>query len=203
MEEFWNERYARSEYVYGEAPNEFLKEKLSGLSPGKILFPAEGEGRNSVYAAEQGWDAEAFDISMEGKLKAELLAQKREVRIYYTVSDVEHIQYPLCSFDVLALIYAHFPARERRKYHQKLSSFLKPDGMVILEVFSVSHQENQRVNPKAGGPKSSDMLYDLEELKSDFFGFEFEEAREEEIILHEGKHHVGAASVIRIFARKK
>src|SRR5690625_7704055 len=93
-EEFWNERYAQDEYIYGEEPNEYLRKKLSILSPGKILFPADGEGRNSVYAALKGWDSEAFDISIEGKIKAELLAQEKETRIYYTVSDVEHIEYP-------------------------------------------------------------------------------------------------------------
>src|SRR5690625_7249446 len=68
-EEFWNERYAQDEYIYGEEPNEYLRKKLSILSPGKILFPADGEGRNSVYAALKGWDSEAFDISIEGKIK--------------------------------------------------------------------------------------------------------------------------------------
>jgi hypothetical protein len=54
MEEFWNERYADSEYVYGENPNEFLVEQLAQLPLGKILFPCEGEGRNAVYAAQKG-----------------------------------------------------------------------------------------------------------------------------------------------------
>ncbi|HRN48956.1 MAG TPA: hypothetical protein PKW69_13045, partial [Niabella sp.] len=61
MKEFWNDRYSREEYSYGQLPNEFLKETLQKLKPGKILFPAEGEGRNAVFAASLGWHADAFD----------------------------------------------------------------------------------------------------------------------------------------------
>ena len=48
MKTFWDERYAQAEYVYGVEPNQFLKEKLDRLSPGKILLPGEGEGRNDI-----------------------------------------------------------------------------------------------------------------------------------------------------------
>jgi|SRR5690625_7804 len=201
-EEFWNERYAQDEYIYGEEPNEYLRKKLSILSPGKILFPADGEGRNSVYAALKGWDSEAFDISIEGKIKAELLAQEKETRIYYTVSDVEHIEYPKSSFDALALIYAHFPLSDRSSYHQKLSAFVKKDGFLILEAFSKSHTKFQKVDPQVGGPKDPEMLYHLDDIISDFPDFEFKEAIEEKIQLNEGNHHKGTASVIRVFAKK-
>jgi len=56
-------------------PNNYLKEQLSKLDVGSILFPAEGEGRNAVFAARLGWTVSAFDISTEGKLKAIKLAE--------------------------------------------------------------------------------------------------------------------------------
>lgn len=65
----WNGRYASEEFVYGKLPNEFLKEQLVKLPVGEILFPAEGEGRNAVYAARLGWTVSAYDISSEGKGK--------------------------------------------------------------------------------------------------------------------------------------
>ncbi|WP_449397615.1 thiopurine S-methyltransferase [Chryseobacterium wanjuense] len=69
QKDFWNERYCNEEYIYGTLPNEYLKEKLKDLKPGRILFPAEGEGRNAVYAAAKGWESVAFDQSEEGKKK--------------------------------------------------------------------------------------------------------------------------------------
>lgn len=73
MKEFWNNRYAREEYFYGTMPNEYLKQKLAPLPAGTILFGAEGEGRNAVYAATQGWQVSAFDQSIRGKEEADVI----------------------------------------------------------------------------------------------------------------------------------
>ncbi len=180
-----------------------MKVKLQTLAPGKILFPAEGEGRNAVFAARLDWDVAAFDLSEAGKNKAEWLANKNQVQIEYVVSDVENIEYPASFFDALALIYAHFPSENRKAYHQKLSTYLKSGGVLILEAFSKQHSEMQKVNPQAGGPKNVDMLYDLETIKSDFEAFDFIEASAVKTTLSEGNCHLGEASVIRIFAIKK
>lgn len=72
----WNDRYSKNGFAFGEAPNDYLKEQLEKLDTGTILFPAEGEGRNAVFAAKLGWTVSAFDISVEGKNKAILLAKK-------------------------------------------------------------------------------------------------------------------------------
>ena len=63
MKEFWNERYAEPEFAYGVLPNDFFKNQLDKLKPGSILLVCEGEGRNAVYAAKNGWKVEAFDSS--------------------------------------------------------------------------------------------------------------------------------------------
>lgn len=203
MVDFWNERYCQQEFAYGITPNAYLKDKLVGLPIGKILFPADGEGRNSVFAAQLGWEVEAFDSSAEGKKKADLLSKDKEVRINYIVADIDDINYPKSSFDAMVLIYAHFPSEQRLEYHRKLADSLKPRGMLILEGFSKAHAENQKIYPNVGGPKNIDVLYDLEELKSDFEGFDFLEEIETETELSEGNCHVGKAAVVRILAIKK
>ena len=200
QQNFWNQRYADEHYAYGTLPNNYLKEKSADLRPGKILLPAEGEGRNAVFMAKMGWEVEAFDQSTEGKNKALLLAEHYDVKISYTISDVENTDYPENSFHALALIFAHFPGENRRSYHRKLSSFLKPGGYLIIEGFSKEHATFQQLNPKSGGPRDPGMLY---ELKEDFNNFEFTEAAEHQITLAEGEFHQGEASVIRIFAIKK
>ncbi|WP_209389067.1 bifunctional 2-polyprenyl-6-hydroxyphenol methylase/3-demethylubiquinol 3-O-methyltransferase UbiG [Chryseobacterium sp. RR2-3-20] len=203
QKDFWNERYCNEEYIYGTLPNEYLKEKLKDLKAGKILFPAEGEGRNAVYAAVKGWESEAFDQSEEGKKKALLWASENNTDIFYTVSNVENIEFPNSSFDVLAMVYAHFSGELRRTFHRKLSEFLKPGGFLILEGFSKLQQEYQQRDPQSGGPKDTEMLYDLEELKRDFENFDIKEAVVKTIVLSEGDYHKGEASVVRIFAVKK
>ncbi|MEZ0130354.1 class I SAM-dependent methyltransferase, partial [Flavobacterium sp. LBUM151] len=108
--ERWNDRYSNEEFAYGEEPNNYFKEQIEKLKPGTILFPAEGEGRNAVYAAKLGWTVSAFDISEEGKNKALKLAETNNVSIDYKVGELETLNYHTEQFDAIALIYAHFPA---------------------------------------------------------------------------------------------
>ena len=108
--DIWNDRYSKEGFAYGELPNNYLKAQLEQLTPGSILFPAEGEGRNAVFAAKLGWTVSAFDISIEGKKKALRLAEINNVAIDYQVGTLQSLNYNTEQFDVLALIYAHFPA---------------------------------------------------------------------------------------------
>lgn len=202
MKEFWNERYASHDYVYGIEPNEFLASQLPGLKTGKILFPAEGEGRNAVFAAKLGWDVAAFDQSEEGKKKADSLANSQQVRIDYQVADLNEVVYPAESFDALGLIFAHFPAPLRQSFHRKLLSFLKPSGILILEGFSKEHLKFNSINPLAGGPKDPSMLFSEQELISDFQGMEILSLEEKEVDLREGLFHVGKSAVIRLVVKK-
>lgn len=201
--DFWNQRYSLKEFIYGEKPNQYLKEKLEGLPVGRILLPAEGEGRNGVFAARLGWTVSAFDQSEEGKRKAEQLAVQNQVEIDYQVSDMKDIRYPENTFDALALVYAHFHSRTRREYHRELAGYLKKGGVLILEAFGKKHADNQKQDPNAGGPRDVNMLYDLAGLKSDFEGFELIESIETDIELDEGNYHRGKASVVRVYAIKQ
>ena len=109
MSQFWNDRYAQKEYVYGTNANIFFADELSKLNAGKILLPCEGEGRNAVFAAMHGWAVEAFDNSEEGRKKALQLGHQNNVTINYQIADAMTVEYPAESFDVVALIYAHYP----------------------------------------------------------------------------------------------
>lgn len=198
MRNFWDERYSATEYAYGEKPNSFMLEKLRQLTPGKILFPAEGEGRNAVYAATQGWEATAFDPSIEGRDKAIQLAQKHSVTIHYQIENYETVDFPKESFDCIVLIFAHIHSENREKYHKKLISFLKPGGHLILEGFN-----KDQISRNTGGPKNIEMLYSAEELSNDFATFANLEIKETETLLDEGKYHNGKASVIRVTGIKQ
>src|SRR5678816_4533829 len=100
----WNERYSKDEFAYGEQPNKYLREQLEKLDGGTILFPAEGEGRNAVFAAKLGWKVSAFDISVEGKNKAFRLAETNNVTIDYQVGELQTLNYTAEQFDAIALI---------------------------------------------------------------------------------------------------
>lgn len=199
----WDERYTHEEFVYGTAPNNYLEEQLKKLNPGTILFPADGEGRNSVYAALQGWKASSFDISEQGKQKALQLAERNGVTIDYQVGELQNLNYHEQQFNVIALIYAHFPGDIKSSIHQMLNKYLRKDGFIIFEAFSKKHLDYVTKNEKVGGPKDIKDLFSIEEIKADFPNYSIIELQETEIELKEGLFHNGTGSVIRFVGQKE
>ena len=198
MKEFWNERYSEKKYAYGLAPNQFFKEQFKTIQKGKILFPAEGEGRNAVYAAQQGFQVFAFDSSQEGKKKAESLALEKKQTINYQLAGVEEVNYSENFFDTLVLIFAHFPADVRKKHNQKLLSYLKPNGTIIFEAFG-----KEQIHLNSGGPKQPEMLFSEEEIKAEFPNVDFKLLETLQINLEEGDFHQGRANIVRFLGTKK
>lgn len=198
----WDERYKQEGYAYGTEPNQFLKEQLSILTLGSILFPAEGQGRNAVYAARQGWNVSAFDISEEGRKKALLLAEQHQVLVHYQVGTLENLHFPKNGFDAMALIYAHFPASIKSQLHVALTKLIKINGIIVFEAFSKKHLEYRKRNEQVGGPADIESLFSLEEIQQDFSTIDFELLEEKEIHLNEGDFHNGLGSVIRFVGRK-
>lgn len=199
----WDDRYSKEGFAYGDQPNDYLKEQLNKLTAGKILFPAEGEGRNAVFAAKLGWKVSAFDISEEGKKKALQFAQASNVSIDYQVGELQKLNYSPNQFDAIALVYAHFPAEIKSLYHKMLTNFLRKGGAIIFKAFSKKHVDYISRDEKMGGPRDSASLFSIEEIKSDFANCEFIELEEKEIELREGAFHQGLGSVIRFVGRKK
>lgn len=203
MKEMWDKRYAVDQFVYGKEPNQFFKDSLEKLNiTGKVLFPAEGEGRNAVYAAKQGLSVDAFDISAEGQQKALRYADAEGVNLNYQVGALNELSYTSESFDAVALVFAHFPPPLREGIHSKLSAFVKPGGLLILEAFSVGNLPYREKNPSVGGPDKATLLYTAEMIENDFAGFEIIKLEEKEIELKEGELHNGIAKVIRFVGRK-
>ncbi len=197
MKTTWDERYRNTEYQYGINPNEFIAEKLRQLKPGRILIPAAGEGRDLVFAASLGWEAHGFDLSDQGETKAIKLARERKVNIHYSCQDAFQINYPLESFDAIALSYFHLPPELRVKFHQKCISWLKPCGYIILEGFTKS-----QLGKNSGGPKDQAWLFSPLELTNDFQGLHALFNEEKERMLDEGPLHQGLASVVQFYAQK-
>lgn len=193
-QQFWDERYGQTEYVYGTHPNDFFKEKLDAMpTPGKLLLLAEGEGRNAVYAAERGWQVTAVDFSEEGKKKALALAEARGVELDYHVGDVRDFDFEKYGpWDVIGLIYSHFPAAVRAEVFPKCLSSLNPSGRILLELFTPA-----QLGHSSGGPKDVDLLYSEAQARTDFAQAKTLYAEELEIELNESKFHRGPAAVVR------
>lgn len=191
--QFWNERYKTIESVYGDEPNVFFKEQLDSHQPGRLLLPAEGEGRNALYAARKGWNVDAFDFSEEARTKALRKAEAYNLSIAYTLEDIQTIKLPASTYDAIALIYVHMPSGLRESFHQQCIDALKPGGVLILEAFT-----RDQLQYSSGGPRDVSMLYTQHDVHSDFSGLQLTKAMEELVELQEGEFHKGKAAIVRL-----
>lgn len=196
MRHFWDERYANQEYVYGIMPNAFFKEFIDNSRPGNLLLPAEGEGRNALYALQHGWDVTAVDYSDEGRKKAIKLANDNGYELNYSVADLAEWDEEV-EPDAIALLYAHFPPNLRSEIHGKLMAKLKRGGKIVMEAFSP-----KQLQYNSGGPPNLDLLYSKSILESDFQALKIEYLEELEVKIQEGDYHKGKASVVRMIAKK-
>lgn len=203
MKEFWNNRYKIEDSAYGYEPNEYFKRQITKLESGKILLPAEGEGRNAIFASKLGWQVSAFDMSEQGKIKAEKLAKKNNVKIDYKIGEFGELKYEEEQFDVIGLIYAHFSADQKSKYHKALDRYLRKGGTIIFEAFSKKNLDLNAKNINTNGPKDIDALFSTDEIKKDFSNYEIVELKEETLNLNEGKYHKGLSSIIRFVGTKR
>lgn len=191
---FWNERYTARGYLYGTEANAFLVENAA-LLRGPILSLSEGEGRNAVFMASQGFDVLGVDCSEVGLEKAQSLAKSRGVVITTEVADLGTFQPKEGHFGSVVSISAHLPGSIRARLYPLIEKALKPGGVIVLEAYS----ENQ-LGKNTGGPKDMDMLMTVEKLQNEFPNLKPILARELDREVSEGEGHTGMASVVQYIA---
>jgi ubiquinone/menaquinone biosynthesis C-methylase UbiE len=198
MQETWDERYGRPEYIYGKNPNLWFRIFIDAHKPGRILLPGEGEGRNGVYAAVHGWTVDAVDQSANAREKALKLAAESGAEIRYSLGDLQEMKVPEGSYDAIGLIFIHKTPAQRELFYPKLIRGLKPGGFIVLEAFA-----KKQIHNTSGGPQDAELLFSAEELRHDFRDLEITELYELEQVLTEGLLHQGKADTVRMTACKK
>ena len=194
--QFWNERYAANEYIYGTTANTFLMENID-LMQGPVLSLCEGEGRNAVYLASRGLRVQGVDCSDVGLKKAQALAQSRGVTIETEVADLAEYQPKENHYGTVISIFAHLPSKVRQRIYPMVEAALKPGGILLLEAYA-----EKQLQYDTGGPKDIDMLMTAEKLQHEFSGLSPILIREIEREVLEGDMHSGLASVVQFIARK-
>ena len=198
----WDQRYAGESFAYGETANAFLRDQRARLRAGmRALVPGDGEGRNGVWLAEQGLIVDTLDLSQHGVAKARALAAARGVALNAVHADALRWDWPREAYDVIALIFLHLVAPERRALHAHAVAALKRGGLIVLEAFRPEQIARQAAGAR-GGPRDANLLYRLEDLRADFAALEMIELAEADADLDEGSLHVGPSAVVRAIARR-
>ena len=194
----WDERFGQADLAYGDRPNDFLVEQVGALTPGNCLCIAEGQGRNAVWLAAQGFVVTAMDQSPVGMERARELAARRGVTLTTQTGDLSTWDMGEARWDNIVSIFGHLPAALRRDVHARIVKALTPGGTFLLEAYTPEQLEM----PGKGGPGEKDMLPDLAALREELAGLDFVLAREIHREVDEGLYHHGLSAVVQIVARK-
>ena len=137
MQALWNAKFRGEELLYGEAPNQFIKENLEHLLPlQNVLCLGEGEGRNALFLADKGLEIEALDVSDVGLFKL-----RKRARAHYVDIKIRHtlLEYwePSPTYGAVVCTYLHLPKEKQNMVFEKAIGALKEGGLFIAELFTL------------------------------------------------------------------
>ena len=194
----WNERYNAEEYAYGKAPNKFLEDNYKVIPKGKVLSLAEGEGRNAVFLAKQGYSVTAVDASQVGLDKAKKLAEENGVSIEIIHANLADFDIGENRWDGIVSIFCPLPSALRKELHKKVVAGLKTNGVFLVEAYTPDQLKHG-----TGGGNSADLMTTKESLSLELDGLKFKHLIELERDVVEGIYHTGLGAVVQALASKE
>lgn len=196
QQEFWNGKFSKADYFYGINPNDFLASNIELLkNHQKLLCLGEGEGRNAIFFAKNGFEVSAIDASNLGLEKLQNRAIQEKLDIKTICRDLNFWKADE-KYDVIVASYLHMYKDEREELFKKIEESLNINGYFIAEFFST-----KQLSFNSGGPKDLDLLYSLEDFQN-YFNLCKKKITEEIVVLDEGIGHQGEACVIRVVIQK-
>jgi len=143
-----------------DEPATFLVENIDLLPKGRVLDIAMGDGRNTIYLANLGFEAEGVDISQENIDKAQAFAGEKGVTIKAHAVDLEKDPYiQSAAYDVI--ICFRYLQRSLVPY---IKNGLKDGGIIVYETYTIDQLQ-------FGKPKNPDFLLKHNELLNLFRDF--------------------------------
>src|SRR5262249_27682146 len=136
---------------FNTAPNAFLVAVTKGRKPGRSLDVGMGQGRNTIYLAQQGWDSFGFDPADRAVAAAKDQAAKLGVKITTSVAKAEDFDRGDAKWDLIVLSYVG-----AREYVTNVVRALRPGGMVVVEGF---HRDATKAHSIGGA-----VVFDTNEL---------------------------------------
>jgi len=188
----WDERYSAEGYAYGTEPNQFLAENFYRIPKGNVLSLAEGEGRNAVFLAKQGYSVTAVDGSIVGLNKAKKLAEENGVTIETVHADLADFDLGENRWDGIISIFVPLPSSLRKQVYKKIESALKPNGVFLIEAYTPD-----QISHGTGGGNSADTMQTKESLTLELPRLKFTHLIELEREIIEGTYHTGIGSVVQ------
>lgn len=195
----WDERFAKPGYLFGERPSMFIEREAAHIAPAAhVLCVADGEGRNSIWLAEQGFKVTAFDLSPVAMDKARRWAAERGQTVDFHEAGVDDWPWTPQAFDAVAAIFVQFADPDMRaRMFAGMWNTLKPGGLLLVHGYTPKQLEY-----RTGGPGKVEHLYTADMMRSLLPDAEWVSLRDYEAELDEGSGHAGRSALLDAIARK-
>lgn len=196
----WDERFAGADYMFGTQPAQALTRHLPLLHKGgTTLAVADGEGRNSVYLAKQGFNVTAMDSSHIGIDKAEKLAAEHNVTPSFELADIYDYDWHAKRYDNVVAIFIQFaPPQMWERIFTGMKSALRDGGCLMLHGYTP-----RQIDYGTGGPSNVAHLYTADMLADHFSDMDIHLSEAYEAVLDEGHGHQGQSALIDFIAYKR
>jgi len=169
--EDWDRRYAAVENLWAVKPNRFLVAEVAGLTPGRALDLACGEGQNAIWLASLGWTVLGVDYSEVAISKGRTRAERDGVHVELVCADLVTYEPEVSAFDLVLVLYLHIPAHERGPVFKRAAAAVAPGGTFVF----VGH-DLTNLAEGVGGPSDPGLLCTPDEIASELPGLEIEKA---------------------------
>ncbi len=208
----WDARFAKDGYLFGTDPNAFLVRQAHHIArSGLVLAVADGEGRNGVWLAQQGYGVHAIEASTVAMEKAKSLAVSRGVAVaedfasiqpgcvFFEQVDVLNWTWPIELYDAVVAIFIQFATpNQRRTLFDEMGAAIKQNGVLLIEGY---HQ--RQLGFGTGGPSVLELLYDSALLRESFADLDLILLLDYDEEIDEGDGHKGRSALTDLVARKR
>jgi SAM-dependent methyltransferase len=205
----WDERFSSEDYIFGTEPNAFVAREAGRIAKGgRVLAVADGEGRNGVWLAQQGFAVHSIEGSPAAVAKAVRLANERGVAVVSSLDglvpgslfaeqvDILSWDWPVAAYDAVLGIFIQFIRPEvRPAVFASMANALRPGGVLLLEGYGP-----RQLDYGTGGPGSMELLYDTELLSGAFPTLDVVEISEYDAVVDEGPRHSGMSALVDLIA---
>lgn len=129
-EEFWNRMYDEREQVWSGRPNGVLVTEVADLVPGRALDVGCGEGGDSRWLAEHGWEVTGVDISGVALARAREFCAGLKVTVHH--QDLTLTPPEQGAFDLVSAHYFALPKQGKQTALRGLLDAVAPGGTLLI-----------------------------------------------------------------------
>ncbi|WP_425309036.1 class I SAM-dependent methyltransferase [Ammonicoccus fulvus] len=196
-EQEWDERYAESDRVWSGQPNAALLTEVEGLTSGTALDVGCGEGADSVWLAERGWQVTGLDISGVALDRAKAGAADRGVDVTWVKSGLLEAGLEDGSFDLVSVFYPPMSRTPDHRVENALADLVAPGGtlLVVHHAPPEPGEEHHHHHDHSGGPDfstmvSPDSVREALHAREDVWLIHTDDQRERAVSAGRGAHHI-------------